>query len=260
MSEISPEQTFEPSLVTQREPAGAGSFSAIEQLLRDRSALLARIEASDDLAALARTMIITIFFSAAIFGASLGLFRGGVQIAYAGVKLPLVILLTAAFATPTLSALRHVVEGQTDVRRDLALVLCSLALGSLIIAALAPVVLLAISWGVGYHGLVLIVVGCCAVGGAVGLSLFIRGTTNASLGSRALVVGIVFLVVGLVGVQMTWTMRPYVVRPRTEQVPIVRSLEGSFLDSVTTSLRSSMGVYSRERAPLPGSWSVRKGG
>jgi hypothetical protein len=56
----------------------------------------------------------------------------------------------------------------------------------------------------------------------------------------------------LVGSQMAWTFRPYVVRPRTEDVPMIRALEGSFIDSVTISTSSALGIYSRERAPLPG--------
>jgi hypothetical protein len=227
-------------------------FAAIDQLLRDRAALLERIEAGVELSSLARTMLLTILASAAVFGASLGVLRGGEQILFAAIKLPLVVLLTAAVATPTLCALRFVMLGRTDMQRDIAIVLSSLALGSLVLAALAPIILLAVSWGAVYHELILIVVGCCLVGGAVGLSLFVRGTAGVAPGSRALILGIVLVVMALVGSQMAWTFRPYVVRPRTEDVPMIRALEGSFIDSVTISTSSALGIYSRERAPLPG--------
>ncbi len=230
----------------------ATGFAIIDQLLRDRSGLLDRIESGRDLAGLARTMILTIFAAAAVFGAGLGLYRGGVQIASAAVKLPLVILLTAALVTPALSALRHVVDGTTQIRRDLALVLSCLALGTLVLAALAPVVMLAVSWGAFYHTIIIFTVGCCIVGGGIGLSLFVRGTRAASKGSQALIVVTALLLVGLVGAQMSWTLRPWVVRPRTEEVPIVRSLEGSFIDAVIVTSTSARGVYSREEAPLPG--------
>jgi hypothetical protein len=199
---------------------------------------------------MARAMIVTIVASAAVFGAALGMYRGGVQIAFAALKLPLVILLTAGLCAPALSALRHVVEGRTEVRRDLALVLASLALGSLVIAALAPVIMLAVSWGVGYHALILLTVVCCAIGGAVGLSLFVSGTREIARGSRLLISAVLLVLVGLVGSQMTWTLRPYLVRPRTEDVPFLRHIEGGFLDAVATSSSSALGVYSRSEAPL----------
>jgi hypothetical protein len=54
------------------------------------------------------------------------------------------------------------------------------------------------------------------------------------------------MVFSLVGSQMSWTLRPFLVRPRTPSAPFVRQLESNFLDSVATSLNSARGVYSRE--------------
>lgn len=250
------ESTENPNVASTHLPserATMGALAVIDQLLRDRRGLLDRIESENDLVGIARAMILTIIVSAAVFGASLGLHCGGIQVVYALIKLPLVILLTAALATPALSALRSVVEGHTQVRRDIALVLSSLALGSLVIAALAPIIMLAVGWDVDYHTLILLTVGCCAVGGLVGLSLFISGTRETALSSRVLILSVALLVVGLVGAQMTWTMRPYLVRPQHVEignVPFLRSLEGSFLDSVNTSSKSAMGIYAPDEAPL----------
>jgi len=231
---------------------GDGTLATVDQLLRDRHGLLDRIAAADDLTELARTMIVTIAVCAAVFGASLGIYRGGLQILFAAVKMPLVILLTAAICTPALSALRRVATGAASLRKDLALVLSSLALGSLVLAALAPVVTLAASWSFSYHSLVLLAVGCCVIAGTVGLALFFTGTRAMTWGSRVVVAGTALLVVATVGIQMTWTFRPYVLRPRTENVPFIRAVEGSFVDSVSTSYDSARGVYHRSAAPLPG--------
>ena len=246
--------TTVPGLVggAAKEPDEAtGTLATVDQLLRDRPALLERLESGTDLLGIARTMILTIVLCAGVFGAALGFHRGGVQILYAGVKLPLVILLTAAICTPALSALRKAVAGSTVIRRDLAHVLVSLALGSLILAALAPVVALASSWGASYHQMVLVAVGCCAIGGVAGLSLFFKGMGGLDLGGRAVVGVVLMLLVAVVGTQMTWTMRPYLLRPRTESVPFVRAVEGGFLDSVALSFDSARGVYHRGEAPLP---------
>lgn len=229
-----------------------GLLGTVDQLLRDRLGLLERIDGERDLAGLARAAILTIAVGAGAFGAALGFSRGGLQVLFAGVKLPLVILLTAAISTPALVAVRRVTVGRGSMPSALALVLSSLARGSLVLAALAPLVVLAASWGASYHQMVLIAVACCAVGGAVGLRLFLSRLGGERPGARAVIGAAILLVVALVGTQMTWTLRPYVVRPRTEDLPFVRALEGSFVDAVVTSADSARGVYHRPEAPLPG--------
>jgi hypothetical protein len=59
---------------------------------------------------------------------------------------------------------------------------------------------------------------------------------------------IVFVVVGG---QLSWALRPYLVRPRTEEVPFVREVEGGLLDAVSGAIRSARGIYLRTEAPLP---------
>jgi len=83
-------------------PAPRPALAMIDLLLRDREAMLARIRQGADLAAIMRTMIATIAVTMAIVGAALGSYRGGVQIAYAAVKLPIVLLGTAALSAPAL--------------------------------------------------------------------------------------------------------------------------------------------------------------
>jgi len=224
----------------------------VDQLLRDRKALLARIEGGHDLLEIARVMLVTIVVSSMSFGAAVGFYRGGEQIVYAALKFPLVLLFTAALCAPAFSALQKVVSGHTNVRADLALTLSSLALGSLFMAALAPVLLLAIMFEVDYHPLTLLTVACCSIGGVTGVSLFVRGVRGDTLPRRLVTGAALFLVVALVGTQMSWTLRPYLVRPRTEEVPFVRELEGSFLEAVGRSVLSSFEIYGRDYAPLPG--------
>src|SRR5437868_11946416 len=127
----------------ERATAPSAVLETVDELLRDRKATLVRIHEGDDLAAFARAMIATIAAGAGAFGGAMGAWRGGPQILLAGVKLPLVILLTAALCAPATSALNAAMDRRADLRRDLALVLASLALGALVLAALAPVILLA---------------------------------------------------------------------------------------------------------------------
>jgi hypothetical protein len=203
-------------------------FGAIDRLLRDRDGVLARVRAGEDLPGLARAMLLTILAGGAMFGATLGAFRGGLQIPFAAVKLPAVMLFTAALCAPALTALKSALGRPADLGRDLVLVLASLAIGSLVIAALAPLVLLLVTMRAPYHHAILTITGCCALGGTFGLALLVRGLgAGHRLIATALVV--VFLAVGS---QMAWTLRPYLERPRTPDIVFVRGVEGSLIESV----------------------------
>lgn len=236
--------------------APAAGLALVDRLLRDQRTVLARIDRGEELGALARTCVITIAAAAAIFGATLGAHRGGLQIAYAAIKLPLVLLLTAGLATPALTALDAAVGGRADLRRDLATVLAALALAAMLCAATAPLVLLADRLGAGYHDIILLTVACCGAGGLGGFVFFLRALARRG-GPRRLVGGVFLAVCAVVGCQLAWTLRPWAVRPRTVEVPFVRAIEGSFLDALGGTLDSARGIYHRDAAPLGprSSWS-----
>ncbi|MEQ8276788.1 MAG: hypothetical protein RMA76_26660 [Deltaproteobacteria bacterium] len=231
-------------------PLADHPLGVVDQLLRSSGTFLDQIEQTDDLTRIAKTLIVTIILSSAAFGAAIGASRMGLQPLYAALKLPLVVLLTAGLTVPAFSALTKASVGVSSLRRDLLLVLSSLALTSMVLAALAPVVLLGVMVDVRYHALILLVVGCCGVGGLAGLVFFLRGVSRRSTKVPKLATLIALSVFALVGSQMSWTLRPFVSRPRAE-VELVRSIEGSFLDAVATSMRSARGIYTRDSAPLP---------
>jgi hypothetical protein len=245
-------------LIARTSPARpATGLGAIDQLLRDRGAILDRIGRDVRLVDLARVMLVTIAVSSAVFGAAIGTYRGGIQILYAALKFPLLMLLTAAICAPGLSAFNAALDRPTSLRRDLALVLSSLALGGLILVAQAPILLLASSLEVAYHSIILLTFACCALAGLGSLIMVSRGvraTSPRRTGSAILALVMLFSVVGA---QMAWTLRPYVVRPRTPSVPFVRSIEGNLIEAVTTSLDSARGHYNRDYAPLPGGTTPR---
>lgn len=179
----------------------------------------------------------------------MGLFRPGPQILSSAVKLPLVLLLTAGLTVPAYSAARWAAGARVNARQDILLFMSTLGLTSLVLAALAPVVLLGVLSGFAYHATILTVVACCAAAGIVGMLAFIRAARLQPGSSRSAIV-VSALVFALVGTQMAWTLRPFVARPRAE-FQVIRPMEGSFTDSVGTSIESSQGRYSRDVAPLP---------
>lgn len=221
----------------------------VDELLRDRSAFLSRLDDATQHAAIVRTSIATIVVAGAVFGASLGLARGGWQVLFAAVKLPLLLLLTAGISAPALAALRHCFNGRAQVRRDFALSVSALAFASLVLAGVSPVLALFALVGAEYHLVVLVSVGASAVGGLLGLSMLLSGLRKDG-GVNAFVLLVSLGVFASVGAQLSWSLRPFLSRPRAE-VTFLREVEGGFLDAVTTTFDSARGDYRREEAPLP---------
>lgn len=225
-------------------------LATLDQLLRDRGALYARIRQGADLGSVARALVLVAALSAAAFGAAVGVYRGGVQVAYAAIKLPLVLLLSAAICAPTWSALRVALGVPASLPRQLCALLAALAMAGLVLAGLAPMVLLGVVAGAGYHIMALCLVGCAAIAGGAGLAVLWRAG-DPGLGQSRAGLGLFLAVLAAVGAQMSWTLRPYLVRPQTRRVPFVRSIEGSFVDAAAESLESARGHYRTDPEEAP---------
>ena len=227
-------------------PPSVPELAIVDELLRDRGAYLDRIDRGEDLARIARAMILTVVVCGAAFGGAIGAWRGGAQIAVSAVKLPVVLLLTAAICAPVLTALNTVLLGRSDVRRDLAVVLSSLGLAGLVAAALTPLVLMAAgSPTLGYHRMVLVTVACAGLGGAIGLAFFLRTLHRHGGEERWFAGATVLAIFALVGAQTTWTLRPYVGVPGSEVV-LLHPIQGSFLDSVVRTAYTAAGMRVHE--------------
>jgi hypothetical protein len=235
------------------------SLGTIDLLLRDREVMLARIRQGIEITAILRTMILTIAVTMAIVGAALGSYRGGIQIAYAAIKLPIVLLGTAALTAPVLTAIGQAMGRRSKLTHDLALVMSALAFGSLLLVASTPLLLLGRALELSYHQMILMTVALFAVGGLAALLMIIHAlslehlreaTTVASPGWKPAVFGLCVVFI-LVGGQLSWSLRPYLLRPRTTEVPFVRDKEGSLFDAITGAFQSARGVYTRESAPVP---------
>jgi hypothetical protein len=130
-------------------------------------------------------------------------------------------------------------------------ILCSTAMGSLVLAALLPVMISLIALHASYHTVALALAGCGGAAALAGTWMFLK--TLDGRASGLLPVGVFALVAALITVQMGWTFRPYLVRPRSPDVVFMRALDedlGPF-GAVLSSFDSARGFYTRTEAPLP---------
>jgi len=233
-------------------PVAPTTFGVIDQLLRDRDAIIARIAAGKDLAAIVRTMAATIAVAMAIVGAALGTYRGGVQIGYAAIKLPVVMLGTAALSAPALTAIGAALGRRARLAEDLALVITALAFGALLLASCAPLLLVAEAFEVSYHRMILLVVALFSCAGIASLRMVIGAVARERARGGSIAIAGLCVVFALVGGQLSWALRPYLVRPRAPEAPFLRPVEDSLVDALTQAIDSARGIYNRDYAPLPG--------
>lgn len=227
----------------------AGAIARLELLLRDPDGFLTALdgaEASRDanaaMASLTRVLVGAVTVGAGLFGAIVGAHRGGLQVLYCAVKVPLILLVTLVVCAPAFIALARAAGLPLGSRSVIALALGSCARFALVLVGLAPFVWLMEGWELGYHRVILSVVAVCAFAGVAAGRLLFKGLARA--GGAGTRVGLAFVAVfAVVGAQTSWIMRPYVVRPRSESTPFVRSLEGDFLQALGTTARSAM-LYS----------------
>jgi hypothetical protein len=92
------------------------------------------------LAARARTYVQVLIAGTATFGVALGFYRGGAQILFAAVKLPLVTLLMLATVAPLLHALNQALQRPAHLAREVTLLIAALARGALVLAAETPLI------------------------------------------------------------------------------------------------------------------------
>lgn len=228
-------------------------FEALESILRRPGEIAAASVAGRTSRTLAVTSLVAIAVGMALFGGVVGSMRGGAQIAYGGVKMPLAILATLIACVPAFHAFAGALGRPWTYRAVASLTLVAGARASLALVAAAPALWLVINFGAGYHAIKLLATLAYALAGLAALGLLLRalgeGPRRASTAAAFIAV---FL---LVGGQMAWSLRPFIVRPdATEIVFLARQKEGGLVHELQVSAEA---VFLRDRPTrLPGSPST----
>jgi hypothetical protein len=215
----------------------------LNELLRSPRAVAERSRAGGDLRPLFVAALGALVLGAGVFGATLATSRGGVQLLYSGVKLPLALLVTLLLVLPALHGIAAGLGRPASFSAMIALVLASAARGALVLLALSPVIWLCFDGGLAYHPGVLLATACYGLSGLSALELLLHGIGRDARG--LLIVGLFGAVLCATGGQTAWMLRPFLGRPSARQLPFLRARESSFLDSVQQSARSSVGLYRR---------------
>ena len=195
-------------------------------------------------------LLVIAVVSAAIFGGVVGTYRGGLQLLYASLKLPLLWVVPVLVTLPAVRAFHRVCGIGVTYGQVALAVLLGCARSALLLAVASPALWLMFSVRIDYHWAVLGLCGSVLAAGITGLATVARilpGTGTGKFLSNALA----GLAVGVVVAQSGWVLRPFVVRPRAE-VAFLRPVESNVFASTLASWRSAHGRYD--------GWDVRQEG
>jgi len=219
-------------------------------LLRDPVALIDGPDERGTLARLAPSLLAITVLGAAVFGVVVGSYRGGVQVVYAAIKMPALLLLPVVVSLPAVRALLQAGGLQVSYSRVALACLAGAARTAILTAALGPVVWLYYSITPDYHASVLVMALALGLAGLPGMATVSRAVIPADDGSSVAgrsrlrwlsAVGIL-LVMGLTGAQSGWLLRPFVARP-TAEIAFLRPIEEDVFSSLAATSRSARGDY-----------------
>lgn len=208
----------------------------LNRILRAPADVAAQCRNDRDVAAIARTALITLALAATAFGAAVGSWRGGRQIAFAALKLPIGVLGTLAIATPAFYVLAAIFGRPWSLRPVLSLVLAAGARFALVLLAMTPPLWLTIDFGAPYDAIKLVATVAYGLAGLAGLEVLVRGLGDGP-GKRPTILLFVGVFM-LIGAQTAWVLRPYLGSPGDPDVALfTREREGGLVVQLLKSAR-----------------------
>lgn len=245
------EETVESQLIVQAvesrpvavtRPTLVNSLGIVEQILRTREDFFAEIREGIGL----RGKIIAMMIASATF---LGIYGGVMgaasqsnavpQMFSSAFKLPMLFLITLVICTPSLYFFNLLFGSRQTISQNIALILTAVTTTAVLLVSLAPVTLFFLSTGGGYDFFKLLNVFIFGVSGLMGV-FFLRQGFAASVDAenpegrsarRTLFLAWVVLY-AFVGMQMAWTLRPFIGMPGGNFELIRQSGVSNFYENV----------------------------
>ncbi len=199
---------------------------------------------------LAPKLLALTLIGGAAFGMVVGSYRGSIQVIYAGMKAPLLLLLPMLIGLPALRAFLAACELRLSWSRLALASLLAVARTAVLAASTSPVLWLYLSLTPDYHRAVLAMAGVLVMVGAPGLWT-LMANLPAGGRNRALAHASALVVFGVLLAQTGWLLRPFVARPRAE-VTLFRPIEANVFSSLQATQRAAQGRFD--------GWEARGGG
>jgi hypothetical protein len=186
-------------------------IALLNRILRNPADVARECRDDADIAPIARNSLVAIALGAAMFGGVVGAWHGGPQIAFAALKMPLVMLGTLVLCAPAFFGIAAAFGRAWSFRTVASLALVAGARFSLVLLAAAPALWLTIDLGAPYHAIKLVAALAYGLAGLAALSLMVQGLGEGQGKHRTIALFIATFM--MVGGQTAWILRPYLGTP-----------------------------------------------
>lgn len=190
-------------------------FSVVEEFIKRREEFFKNLIEEKGLKAYFVNSNLAIIVFSGVYGATMGVYPGGLQVFYDAVKIPMLLLISLYITVPSYYVLSSLFGGKHSFSQMVILLLSSLTVMSIVLLALVPLNLFFILTTANatyssYAFLVILNVAIFTLAGLFALVYLLRGfvTMYPGIGwTPAFFVGsIIFM---FVGTQLSWVLRPY---------------------------------------------------
>jgi hypothetical protein len=233
----------------------AGILAYVDGILRHREDYFGRIFDSEEVGKQIGRLLGIIIVLSGFHGLIMGTSSGLLQMLPSGVKVPILYILTLVVCYPVLYVVNVIMGSRLSFMQTLALILLAMALNAILLASCSSIVLFFTITGAQYHFLKLLHVVIFAFSGMWGMFALWRGLqamceTSTLYPKQAIrILQIWILIFALVGMQMAWSLRPFVGSPALEFELLRSHQQGNFYTSVANSV---INLVDSDRVKTPG--------
>ena len=216
------------------------NISLLSRLLRSPGEVANDCKNDHDVTEIAKNALIAIVAGAVLFGAVVGSWHGNKQMAFAALKMPIVMVATLMLCAPAFYAIAAVFGRPWPIRAVVSLALVAGARFSLVLVAAAPAMWLTIDLGAPYHAVKLVAVLAYALAGLAALGLLLRGLGDGA--GKKMTIGLFVVIFLFVGGQVAWVLRPYLGTPGQQEIALfTHEREGGLAVQLIRSMRELTG-------------------
>jgi hypothetical protein len=217
----------------------------VEEFIKRRDDFLKNLTAEKNLKTYFVNSNLAILVLSAIYGATMGIYGGGLQILYSAIKVPMLLLVSLYITVPSYYVLYSLLGGKRTFGQTVMLLLLGFTIMSTVLIAFVPVNLFFILTSPrsyeSHNFTTLLNIAIFALGGFFALTYFVKGAETLYRGSSenwkpAFILGSIILM--FVGTQLTWVLRPFF----NYYELFIRPVEGNFYTAVSDLLMRTTGL------------------
>ncbi len=218
------------------------SLAALLPSLQKKDELFEKIAHDKNIGSRIWRLILMFVALTFFYGVVMGCYSGIPQALTAGVKVPVLFLLSLLICFPALFILQFILGSTMKLSQMTAIILSGYVLTGAIMVSFTPIVVLFVLTAGNYHFLQLLHVAIFALAGTFGMKTVLDALKfsceqkNVYPKTGVVVFRFWVVILAFVGIQLAWNLRPFLA-DKTEPYALFRRYEGNFYTAVIYSIQ-----------------------